>query len=212
MPSLWPPGDPLASGKPISHRDWRDPDYIHVAVFKDRVEVRNPGNLLDDLTIEDIRRGNVSRRRNPLIADLLRRIQMIEAWGWGMPLILENAPTASFKEIGGLFIASFDRPSFLVNITPETTPETTPESAPETTRKSAQERPAAVAQATILVQLAIHPDITRKALAETVGLAEDDVKYHLGRLKATGRIRHVGPTKGGRWEVVSDAKGDGAGE
>src|SRR5690606_26741553 len=25
------------------HRDWRDPDYVQVAVFKDRVEIRSPG-------------------------------------------------------------------------------------------------------------------------------------------------------------------------
>jgi len=29
---------------------------------------------------------------SPLIADLLRRIQLIEAWGRGIPLILEKAP------------------------------------------------------------------------------------------------------------------------
>jgi hypothetical protein len=33
-------------------------------------------------------------RRNPLIADLLRRIHLIEAWGRGIPLILEKAPAS----------------------------------------------------------------------------------------------------------------------
>lgn len=50
-----------------------------IALFKDRVEIGNPGGLFDGLTMEEIRQGNVSRRRNPLIAELLRRIQMIEA-------------------------------------------------------------------------------------------------------------------------------------
>ena len=35
----------------------------------------------------------------------------MEAWGRGVPLILENAPDASFLEIGGLFITRFARPS-----------------------------------------------------------------------------------------------------
>ncbi len=105
------------------HRDWRDPDYIHIAIFKDRVEIRNPGLLLDGLTIDDIRRGNVSRRRNPLIADLLRRIEMVEGWGRGMPLILKNAPNVEFREIAGLFISSFARPSFFEGVTQETTVE-----------------------------------------------------------------------------------------
>ena len=59
------------------HRDYHDPDYVQIAIFKDRVEIRNPGKLYGNLTIEKIRKGNVSQRRNPLIAELLRRIQMV---------------------------------------------------------------------------------------------------------------------------------------
>ena len=94
------------------HRDYRDPDYVQVAIFKDRVEIRNPGELYGGLTIDQIRRGNVSRRRNPLIAELLRRIQMVETWGRGMRLILAEEPTVQFREVAQLFIAAFNRPSF----------------------------------------------------------------------------------------------------
>ena len=85
---------------------------MQVAVFKDRVEIRNPGELLDGLTIEELRKGNVSKRRNPLVAELLRRVHMVEAWGRGVPLILEKEPGVQFREIAKLFITSFDRPSF----------------------------------------------------------------------------------------------------
>jgi len=111
------------------HRDYRDPDYIHIAIFKDRVEIRSPGELFDGLTIREIRKGNVSKRRNPLVADLFRRIHMVEAWGRGMPLILKNEPSAKFKEVAKLFIASFDRPSFMddeggsIDKTPQVTPQ-----------------------------------------------------------------------------------------
>jgi ATP-dependent DNA helicase RecG len=63
------------------HRDYRDPDEVRVAIFKDRVEIRNPGSLFGGLTVEDLRKGGVSKRRNPLIADLLRRIHMVEGLG-----------------------------------------------------------------------------------------------------------------------------------
>jgi len=94
------------------HRDYRDPDYVQMAVFKDRVEIRNPGGLFGGLTIEELRKGNVSKRRNPLVAELLRRIHMVEAWGRGVPLILEKEPGVEFREVAKLFITSFDRPSF----------------------------------------------------------------------------------------------------
>ncbi|MBW2079206.1 MAG: AAA family ATPase, partial [Deltaproteobacteria bacterium] len=51
-------------------------------------------------------------RRNPLVAELLRRIHMVEAWGRGIPLILEKEPGVEFREVAKLFITSFYRPSF----------------------------------------------------------------------------------------------------
>jgi len=185
------------------HRDWRHPDYIQIAIYKNRVEIRNPGGLFEGLTFEEMRRGNVSHRRNPLIADLFRRIEMVEAWGRGMPLILANAPDVEFREIARLFVASFERPSAAAVTTPEitpTTPETTPETVsttPETAawlQKNTQER---------LVQLLREqPQLSAPAIAAALGIGKDGVKYHLNQLKQTGKLRRVGPNKGGRWEVL----------
>lgn len=47
-----------------------------MAIFKDRVEIHNPGTLYGNLTIDDLRKGNVAQRRNPLIANLFRCIEM----------------------------------------------------------------------------------------------------------------------------------------
>lgn len=64
----------------------------------------------------------------------------------------------------------------------------------ETTQETTQE--------IILALLRRTPHITRKALAEQLEITPDGVKYHLGKLREAGRIRHVGPTKKGRWEVI----------
>ncbi|QLQ24121.1 MAG: hypothetical protein HZT41_03865 [Dechloromonas sp.] len=52
---------------------------------------------------------------------------------------------------------------------------------------------------------------TRVQLAALAGLTADGVKYHLNKLRAAGRLRHVGPTKGGHWEVLESEKARGAG-
>jgi ATP-dependent DNA helicase RecG len=84
--------------------------------------------------------------------------------------------------------------------TPETTPETqstTPEIALETpnTRQGSTKE--------ILLELIRQqPDIAASALAARLGIGVDGVKYHLTQLKRTGKIRHVGPTKGGHWEIL----------
>jgi ATP-dependent DNA helicase RecG len=207
------------------HRDWRDPDYIQIAIYKDRVEIRNPGGLYDGLTLDDLRRGNVSRRRNPLIAELLRRIHLVEAWGRGMPLILENAPNVTFSEVAGLFIASFQRPATLE--TPDTTqeipdttqettqetPDTTPET-PENTKKTPRKhqantektprKPQETARKILLQRLRQQPESSVRALAETLGMSGASVRHHLRRLRAENKIRRVGPDKGGYWEVIED--------
>ena len=92
------------------HRDYRDPDEVRIAIFPDRVEVRNPGTLMEGVTLRTLKTAKVSRRRNPLIADLLRRIHLIEAWGRGIPLILEKAPNVRFSQVAGIFITEFPRP------------------------------------------------------------------------------------------------------
>jgi len=180
------------------HRDWRDPDFIQIAVYKDRVEIRNPGGLFEDLTLADLRRGNVSRRRNPLIAELFRRIHLVEAWGRGMPLILENAPDVEFREVAGLFVASFKRPT----ATQEATQETTQEATQETTQETTQEKHQRNTRELLLEQLRGNPQLTTKALAAALDLSADGVKYHLTLLKRAGKLRRHGPTKGGYWEVL----------
>jgi predicted HTH transcriptional regulator len=47
------------------------------------------------------------------------------------------------------------------------------------------------------------PSVTRKTLAEALGITADGVKYHLRKLQEEGRLRRVGPDKGGHWEVLA---------
>ena len=91
------------------HRDYREPDSVNIAVFKDHVEIRSPGLLYGGLTIQKIRSKIVSERRNELIADMFHRIHFVERWGRGIKLILDKEPTAKFMEIGTNFITVFKR-------------------------------------------------------------------------------------------------------
>lgn len=173
------------------HRDYRDPDEVRVAIYKDRVEIRSPGGLFGGMTIAQLRKGHVSHRRNPLIANMLKRIHFVEAWGRGMPLILEKAPNVQFEEVAGIFITSFPRattekttgiPQETTGTTPKTTPKTTPEK--------------------LLACLRESPEITKKELSAALGLSLEGVKYHLAKLKKAGQVRYEGSAKAGRWVVV----------
>ena len=91
------------------HRDYWSYDSVAIALFKDRMEIRNPGILSSGLTIEKIRSENISERRNELIAEMFHRVHFVEKWGRGISLILSKEPQTEFKEVGRKFVVVFQR-------------------------------------------------------------------------------------------------------
>jgi len=189
------------------HRDYHNPDSVRVAVFPDRVEIQSPGRLYGGMTMDKIKRGNVSERRNELVAAMLVRIHYIEGWGRGIPLILRKEPTVSFDEVGRKFITVFKRKGAEFEKGIKKTVSSYGESVdmarlratqqlsrelyrnyPETTQK-------------IIQEIITTPGITIKELSKKTGLTDVGVKYSLKRLKDDGLLKRVGPDKGGRWEV-----------
>jgi ATP-dependent DNA helicase RecG len=48
-----------------------------------------------------------------------------------------------------------------------------------------------------------YPEYGRKQIADILqDISEDGVKYHMEKLKAEGKIKRIGPDKGGRWEIL----------
>ncbi|HII71355.1 TPA: ATP-dependent DNA helicase, partial [Candidatus Woesearchaeota archaeon] len=91
------------------HRNYYDHDSVHIAIFRDRLEIRSPGLLYGGLTIERIKKETVSKRRNELLAEMLHRVHYVERWGKGIKMILEREPSTEFKEYAGLFFTVFKR-------------------------------------------------------------------------------------------------------
>jgi len=50
------------------------------------------------------------------------------------------------------------------------------------------------------------PKITVSRLAKQFGVAEKTIKRDLEKLKTEGKIRRIGPAKGGQWQVVGEEK------
>lgn len=53
----------------------------------------------------------------------------------------------------------------------------------------------------ILQLIKENPRVSGKKMAESVGISESGVKYHLDKLRKNGKITHVGPTKKGYWKI-----------
>lgn len=161
------------------HRDYFEYGSVDVAIFKDRVEIRNPGLLYGGLTIEQIMKEKVSERRNEVIASMFHRVHYVEKWGRGISLILAREPKTEFKELGTHFIVGFKR------ATPQTTLKTTPKT-----------------DEAILVLVKQNARITKEDLAKQLRLTLDGVKYHIKKLRKDNILKWIGPSKSGHWEVI----------
>ena len=114
-----------------------------------------------------------------MIAAMFHEVHFVEKWARGISLILSKEPTADFKEVAGMFITTFKRREV------EKTSE-------KTTQKTTQK---------VLELIRQNPSITRRELAERIGISEDGIKFNLNKLKQKGLLKRIGPDKGGHWEI-----------
>ncbi|MDD3435548.1 MAG: ATP-binding protein [Candidatus Gastranaerophilales bacterium] len=99
----------------IIHRDYFDNDtQIQIKIFKDWLWFYNPGKLVDDLTIEQLKTSHPSKPRNRLIASVFYRSGKIEKFGSGILRITEACkkqalPEPDFIEEFGGFSVKFSK-------------------------------------------------------------------------------------------------------
>jgi ATP-dependent DNA helicase RecG len=96
------------------HRDYTNPKGNEIAIFKDRVEIYNPGAFPEGFTPEDFIQGKErSILRNPLIAETLYKSKEIEKWGSGLKRIYEECRLynvrVEFETLKSGFLVLFHR-------------------------------------------------------------------------------------------------------
>lgn len=87
----------------IVHRIWDVNSYIQTSMFKDRIEINSPGGLPDGISESEYLYGNISLLRNPIIANVFYRLDIIEKFGTGIMRINEE------------YIDSIAKPSYEVS-------------------------------------------------------------------------------------------------
>ena len=142
-------------------------------------------------------RANVENVLHELIADKNATIPQICA-RTGMALRTINNALATLRGAG--IIKTRGNESQVTGTTRTTTPEhaaTTPETTPENVEATPE-----TSEDRIFWAIKMSPTITVSELANMTGLSIDGVKWNLRKLKSLGKIRRVGHTKGGHWEVL----------
>lgn len=182
----------------LCHRDFKMLKGNEVAVFKDRVEIYNPGEFPEGYTPEDFIKGEEhSIPRNPLIASVLFRTKDVEEWGSGLRRIskecAENGVKAAFKVLKSGFLVTFHRKPL--------------EKAAQGSVVKTVGKPVVKTREKIIALIRRNPGITQAEIAKRIGLSVRGVEWNVNELKKQGAIRRVGPAKGGHWKAAKDKLG-----
>lgn len=184
----------------LCHRPWEQSNLTNgIAIYDDRIEILNPGELPLPLTPETIKLPHESHPYNRNIANALYQSTYLEKWGTGTLRIIEACQEQGLDEPtwehrSGYVVVTFKRPKLDNGISQKTSQKTA-----KTSQKTSQK-----IKFGIIEYLKMHPTATRKELVDGIeGATVYSIKYNLSILRTKGIISHSGPNKGGRW-VVND--------
>ncbi len=165
-------------------------------------EITSPGKLPEGQTIERMKTG-YSKIRNEALARAFLYMNYIEQWGSGLLRVLRRSQSYKLAEptfeggdtdlrvsIRRLKTEESNRNEYQ-NATKNV--DINEGSAQKSTQKSTQK---------IYDEVKEKPHITISELCVITGTSERSVKKYLRQLKMDGRLRRVGPDKGGHWEVI----------
>ena len=82
----------------VAHRDYASNGSVQVMLFKDRMEVRNPGTLPTRLTLDKLRVPHSSVPTNPLLAHAMYLVAYVERMGTGTLDMIRRCSEAGLPE------------------------------------------------------------------------------------------------------------------
>ena len=178
----------------LVHRDYSFRASTLISIYDDRIEFVSVGGLLPGLELEDLMMG-VSACRNPHLANVFYRLQLIEAYGTGM------------RKIMGAYAGAASQPQIMttsnafkivlpnVNFTPTEAkrPAATSKKAPVASRSREDE---------ILRFLAEYPSITRREAQALLGVSQSTAGRILKEMMDKGQIVSHGASRALRYELA----------
>lgn len=81
----------------LIHRTWDDTPNVRISMYKDKIEITSPGGLIHSVSKEEYLNGQVSKPRNPIIANVFFRLKYIEMFGTGILRIKQIYQNFDFK-------------------------------------------------------------------------------------------------------------------
>ena len=159
------------------------------------VSTMNPGGLYGNARPENF--PMVNDYRNPVIAEAMKVMDYVNMFSRGVgrvqEVLRENGNAEAVFELDKITV---------FNVVVRENPEHAVISARKREEDPTIIKSSLKSSLKILAMIESNPSITTNEMAEALGLARRSVTKQLTKLKNEGRIRRVGPDKGGHWEVI----------
>jgi ATP-dependent DNA helicase RecG len=175
----------------LVHRDYLVSAPIRLFIFDNRIEIISPGHLPNNLTVEKIRAGNSNIRNPILISYIAKGLLPYKGLGSGIKRALEEWPQIEFTDDreGCLFTVMVHRKEVDSSVKTKSSPKSSLKSSLKTEDK-------------IVERIRQDVFITTEKLGKNLGISKRAILKQIEKLKKQGRLRRIGPARGGRWEVV----------
>jgi ATP-dependent DNA helicase RecG len=176
---------------------------IQMRVFDNKLSIWNEGGLPLGLTLEDLKSEHNSRPRNPIIANACFFAGYIDTWGRGTLKIIKackeaGLPEPEIKEMnGGIEVTIYNKPVVYENSDGIVNAASNPTKLVEGLVEGLVE-----SQKKIVRLINQKPTISKRELAEHIGISTTAIDKNLDSLKAKNIIRRVGSNKSGHWEII----------
>lgn len=192
------------------HRSYLTPGKIQVALFDDRLEVTSPGMLDNEITIEKMKTG-LSKIRNKGIAVAFSYMNVVEAWGSGIPKMFREAKEYGLREpelidMGSDFRVNLYRKAADVDangvINPKNSSNNATNSATDATNGATDATNSLTEdEKKVIEAIRTKSDATQKEMQAMTGITLGTIKRILPRLQAKGLIERIGNRRFGKWQI-----------
>ena len=167
-----------------AHTDYFAAAHPTIRVFSDRISMQNPGRFI--LDADEFRSRILSMPRNPSIIKFFRYPKLAENAGYGIEKILH------WERLTGKPVIFHS--DLLVSTVEYPISRQLGENNGENNGKLGEN----------IILEAIRKDvfISQPKLAELTGFSQRKVNRIIAALREAGKIRRIGKTKGGHWEII----------
>ena len=189
----------------LIHRDYSViGSEVHVDIYDDRLEIYSPGGMYDGTFVQDLNPLNVSStRRNPIIADVFARMDLMERRGSGLRKIIEAYESEENykKELKPEFKStesSFTTILKNLNYAPQSVTQNVTQNV---TQSVGQKLKPSDRREKILEIIKNNPKITANDLSKQFNVTDRTIKRDLKVLTDEKTIEYIGSAKDGYWKV-----------